>query len=90
MADRRCLSPDPESRAVLRRFAIAVPAIADGAVVADPQHPMPMFATLMLVAAVTESCLAILRRHAFNGPTLNYWDGATGFFAAHCLARALS
>ena len=51
---------------------------------------MPMLAMMMLVAAVTDSLLAILRRHVFNGPSLNYWDGATGFFAAHCLARALS
>jgi hypothetical protein len=90
MADGRFLDLDPVSFFVLRRFAIAVPAITAWAVVVDPQNPMPMLAMMMLVAAVTDSLLAILRRHVFNGPSLNYWDGATGFFAAHCLARALS
>jgi len=90
MADGRLLGLDSASLVVLRRFAIAVPAITAGAVVVDPQNPMPMLATMMLVAAVTDSLLAILRGHVFNGPSLNYWDGATGFFAAHCLARALS
>jgi hypothetical protein len=51
---------------------------------------MPMLATMMLVAAVVDALLAVLRGHVFNGPSLNYWDGASGFFAAHCLARALS
>ena len=86
----RSLNLDPASSLVLRRFAIAVPAIAAGALVVDPQNPMPMLATMMLVAAVIDALLAVLRKHAFNGPSLNYWDGASGFFAAHCLARALS
>jgi len=90
MTDGRSLSLDPASFVVLRRFAIAVPAITAWAVVVDPQDPMPMLATMMLVAAVTDSLLAILRGHAFNGPSLNCWDAASGFFAAHCLARALS
>jgi hypothetical protein len=51
---------------------------------------MPMLAALLMVAALTDAMLAILRGHAFNGPSLYYWDGASGFFAAHCLARALS
>jgi hypothetical protein len=90
MADGRFLGLDPASFFVLRRFAIAVPAITAWALVVNPQDPIPMLATMMLVAAVTDALLAILRRQVFNGPSLNYWDGATGFFAAHCLARALS
>ena len=90
MAHRRFIDLDPASSLVLRRFAIAVPAIAAWAVVVDPQNPLPMLAAMMLVAAVTDALLAVLRGHVFNGPSLNYWDGASGFFAAHCLARALS
>lgn len=90
MAHRRFLARDPVFSMVLRRFAIAVPAIAAWAVVVDPQNPAPLLATMMLVAAVVDALLAVLRGHAFNGPSLNYWDGASGFFAAHCLARALS
>lgn len=81
---------DRASSLVLRRFAIAVPAIAAWAVIIAPQGPMPMLAMMMLVAALTDALLAILRRHVFNGPSLNYWDAASGFFAVHCLARALS
>lgn len=81
---------DPASSLVLRRFAIAVPAVAAWAVIIAPQDPMPMLATMMLVAAFIEALLAILRRHVFNGPSLNHWDGASGFFAVHCFARALS
>jgi hypothetical protein len=90
MADGRIFGLDPASILVLRRFAIAVPAITAWALVVAPQSPMPLLATMMLVAAVTDALLAILRGHVFNGPSLNYWDGASGFFAAHCLARALS
>jgi hypothetical protein len=90
MARARFLNLDPASSVVLRRFAFAAPAIMVWAVIVDPQDPMPMLATMMLVAAVVDALLAVLRGHVFNGPSLNYWDGASGFFAAHCLARALS
>lgn len=90
MAHGRFLDLDPASSLVLRRFAIAVPVITVWTVVVDPQDPLPMLAAMMLVAAVTDALLAVLRGHVFNGPSLNYWDGASGFFAAHCLARALS
>jgi hypothetical protein len=90
MVHERFLALDPASSMVLRRFAIAVPAITVWAVVVDPQNPVPLLATMMLVAAVVDALLAVLRGHAFNGPSLIYWDGASGFFAAHYLARALS
>jgi len=90
MAHRRFLVLDPASSVVLRRFAIAVPAIAAWPVVVHPQNSAPLLATMMLVAAVVDALLAVLRGHAFNGPSLNYRDGASGFFAAHCLARAVS
>ena len=90
MLGGRLLVLDSASSFVVRRFLIAVPAITAWAMIVDPQNPMPMLAVMMLVAAMTDSLLAILRRHRFNGPTLNYWDGASGFFAIHCLARALS
>jgi hypothetical protein len=90
MVDGRSLGLDPASFVVLRRFAIALPAIAVWAFVIDPQNPIPALSAMMLVAAVTDALLAVLRGHVFNGPSLNYWDGASGFFAIHCLARALS
>ncbi len=48
-----------------------------------------MLAAMTLVAAVTDALLAILRGHVFNGPSLNYWDGASGFFAVHCSRRQI-
>jgi hypothetical protein len=90
MANGHSLGFDPASSLTLRRFAIALSAIVVWAVFAAPQDPMPMLATMMLVAALTDAALALLRGHIFNGPSLNYWDGASGFFAAHCLARAFS
>jgi len=90
MANGHRLGLDHASIVVIRRFLIALPAITAWAVILDPQQPMPMLAALLMVAALTDALLAILRGHVFNGPSLNYWDGASGFFAAHCLARALS
>ena len=90
MAHGRFLNLDPASSFVLRRFAIAVSAIMAWALIVDPQNPMPMLVTMMMMAALVDALLAILRGHVINGPSLNYWDGACGFFAAHCLARALS
>jgi hypothetical protein len=89
MAHGRLLALDPASSMVLRCFAIAAPAITAWAVVVDPQNPAPLLATMMLVAAVVDALLAVPRGHAFDGPSLNYRDGASGF-AAHCLARAVS
>ncbi len=90
MATGNSLSLDPASALTLRRFAIALPAIAVWAWVVVPEHPMPVLATLMLVASVTDALLAVLRGHVFNGPTLNHWDGSFGFFAVHCLARTFA
>jgi hypothetical protein len=90
MANGHFLGLDQGSFVVIRRFLIALPAITAWAVILDPQQPMPMLAAMLMVAAFTDALLAILRGHVFNGPSLNYWDGASGFFAAHCLVRALS
>ncbi len=90
MADGHSLGLDPTSAQALRRFAVALPAIAVWAWIVAPLNPLPVLATLMLVASVTDALLAVLRGQAFNGPSLNCWDGSAAFFAAHCLARAFA
>jgi len=90
MANGHSLGFDPASALTMRRFAIALPAITVWAWILAPQDPVPMLATLTLVASATDALLAVLRGQSVNGPTLNCWDGCFGFFAAHCLARAFS
>jgi hypothetical protein len=83
-------SLDPQSGHVLRRFLVLFAFMALWSVAASPQHPLQAMVLMSSAAAAMDGLIAMLRKDAFNGAVLNYWDSTCAFFAINCLVRGVA
>jgi len=84
------LALDPQSSHVLRRFVVVLGFMVLWAVAIEPQQPIRGLLLMSAVAAAMDGLLAALRRDAFNGAVLTYWDSTCAFFAINCLMRCIA
>jgi hypothetical protein len=81
---------DPDSIKTLRRFALTCAIIASWSMINWSRLPLGGLSSMMSVASMVSTLLAICFREPMRGPSLTRWDETLAYGAAAFLARAFS